>query len=531
MGMAAQGIEMHRLQELVRLHRQGTGAREVARLLGMSPNTEREYREALDGAGLLKGDVAALPELGALKAAARKHRPPKMAPQETSSITTWESTIATMLKRGATPQAIYDCLRLQDEKFTGSRWAVKRLCRRLNEEQGVQAKDVVIRVETAPGEVAQVDFGYVGKLYDPDEGVLRKAWVFVMVLGYSRHMYAQVVFDQRVETWLRLHAEAFAALGGVPRVLVPDNLKSAVIRAAFGPSEDPGLNRSYVELARHYGFAIDPAPPRSPEKKGKVESGVKYVCRNFFKPRKPEDIREANRELQRWTREIAGMRVHGTTGQRPLEVFEQEERAVLRALPPTPYVPVLWRKARVHRDCQVAFERRLYPVPWTLVGREVWVRATPTTVDVYAEDERVATHSRNRRHDAGIPDAFLPPERAPLRHRSREYWLERAEALDAEIAAYVREVFDSDDVLSMLRPVQAMVTHLATFPHERAVRACQRARYFGNYSYGGLKRILRDGLDYEPLPHEIAPTFGALEQPRFARQLFTPRPEESHEYH
>jgi len=529
--MSAKGIEMHRLQELVRLHRQGTGAREVARLLGMSPNTEREYRRALLAAGLLAGGVADLPDLGALKAAARQHKPRRVAEQEKSSIQDWEESISVMLSRGATPQAIYDCLRLQDEDFSGSRWAVKRLCRRLVEERGIRPQDVVIRVETPPGEVAQVDFGYVGKLYDREAGVVRKAWVFVMVLGYSRHLYAEVVFDQRVETWQRLHAAAFAAFGGVPAVLVPDNLKAAVLRAAFGPTEDPALNRSYVELARHYGFVIDPTPPRSPEKKGKVESGVKYVCRNFFKPRKPEDIHEANRELRLWTREIAGMRVHGTTGRKPLEVFEQEERAALRPLPPTPFVPVCWRRARVHRDCQVAFERRLYPVPWTLVGREVWVRATPSTVDVYADDERVATHSRNRRHDAGIPDAFLPPERAPLRHRSRAYWLERAEALDPEIAAYIQEVFDSDDVLSMLRPVQAMVTHLASFPRERAVRACRRASYFGSYSYGALKRILRQGLDYEPLPHEAAPAFGALEQPRFARKCFPPSPEESRQYH
>jgi transposase len=99
-----------------------------------------------------------------------------------------------------------------------------------------------------------------------------------MVLSYSRHQFARVVFDQRTETWLRLHVEAFAALGGVPRVVVPDNLKAAVIRGAFGASEEPTLNRSYRELARHYGFKIDPAPPLKPEKKGKVESGVKWTC-------------------------------------------------------------------------------------------------------------------------------------------------------------------------------------------------------------------------------------------------------------
>jgi len=105
--------------------------------------------------------------------------------------------------------------------------------------------------------VAQVDFGYAGKPWDTTTGVPRKAWVSVMVLGHSRHQYSEVVFDQRTSTWLELHQRAFAELGGVPHVIVPDNLKAAVIRAAFGVSGLPELNRSYRELARHYGFRVD----------------------------------------------------------------------------------------------------------------------------------------------------------------------------------------------------------------------------------------------------------------------------------
>jgi hypothetical protein len=128
-----------------------------------------------------------------------------------------------------------------------------------------QAEDVAIPVETPAGEVAQVDFGYAGKLYDAKEGRFRRAWVFVMVLGFSRHMFARIVFDQKTTTWLALHVEAFDELGGVPRVLVPDNLKAAVIRAAFGADGPSALNRSYRELARHYGFKVDPTPPRAPK--------------------------------------------------------------------------------------------------------------------------------------------------------------------------------------------------------------------------------------------------------------------------
>jgi hypothetical protein len=168
--MARQRTEMHRLQELVRLHRLGTGAREAARLLRMGPNTEREYRCALEAAGLLSGEVDSLPELSVLKAGVLQHRPPKEAPQQRSSVEKWAETIKAKFEKGSGPRAIYDWLRLEHKDFKGSLWAVKRKCRRLSKARGVQATDVVIRVETEVAEVAQVDFGYVGRLYDPDEG-------------------------------------------------------------------------------------------------------------------------------------------------------------------------------------------------------------------------------------------------------------------------------------------------------------------------------------------------------------------------
>jgi transposase len=529
--MSMRRVDMDRLVELVRLHRMGTSGRKVARLLGMSPNTERAYRNALTRAGLLAGPVDDLPGLEALKAVVLQQLPTTLPLQQTSTVEAWAARVGTLREAGLGPRAIYDRLRLEDAAFQGSYSAVKRLCRRIAQVEGVHADDVAIPVETEPGEVAQVDFGYVGRLYDTTTGTLRKAWCFVMVLAHSRHMVARVVFDQRLETWLRLHAEAFAELGGVVRTVVPDNLRAAAVRAAFSVAGEPcALNRSYRELARHYGFQIDPTPPRSPEKKGKVEASIKYVKRNFFRGREGQPIEEVRAELARWVREIAGTRVHGTTGRRPLEVFEAEERAALLPLPQAPYEPVIWHQALVHRDCHVAFERRLYSVPWRLVGKQVWVRATATTVVAYFDDERVATHDRRGRGLRSTVDDHLPDFRGQLRHRSRAYWEERADEVGPETGAYVREVFASDDVLSMLRTVQAIVRHLASFPRERAEAAARRARHFGAYSYGAIKNILRQGLDLQPLPTEARPDV-AQARFRFARPItdLLPAPEEPNE--
>ena len=155
----------------------------MARLLKMSPNTERAYRQALEKAGVLWGPPKELPSLEELKQAVMEHRPPSGPPkQETSSIEKWAGRVQELMDKGLRGRAIYDRLRLEEPTFEGSYWAVKRLYRRLLAAKSVQAKDVAIPVETRPGEIAQVDFGYAGKLLCPRTHVLKRACVFVLVL-------------------------------------------------------------------------------------------------------------------------------------------------------------------------------------------------------------------------------------------------------------------------------------------------------------------------------------------------------------
>ena len=507
---------MHQLQELVRLHRLGTGAREVARLLGVSPNTERDYRIAFTTARLLEGNIDDLPALDVLKAAL-----PYVVPrQQTSSVVEWTSEVKRLVAKGNEARAIHDHLHRQHPGFTGSYFAVKRLVKRLEILAGPKARDVVIPVVTEPGDVAQVDFGYVGELFDPTTNTFRKAWVFVMVLGHSRHQFARVVFDQRSETWLKLHVMAFASFGGVPATIVPDNLKAAVVRCAFGFGEEPSLHRSYVELARYYGFKVDPAPPVDPEKKGKVEAGIKYVSRNFFDPRdEREDVTVVNAALATWVRETAGLRIHGTTGRRPIEVFEAEERATLLRLPPLGWVATTWRKVRVHPDTHISFEKRFYSVPWRHIGMDAWVRVTPDAVDIFVDDSRVAMHPRHGKGVWSTVDAHLPAGRSDLRNRSRSFWEGRARVIGDEVLAWVAETYDGSDALSPLRKVQAVVTLVEGFPRERANNACKRASHFGIRDFRGIKDILKKALDFEPLPLPLIPPPSASPPPppRFAR--------------
>jgi hypothetical protein len=320
------------------------------------------------------------------------------------------------------------------------------------------------------------------------------------------HRLQELVRLHRMGTGAREVARLLKMSPNTDNTVVPDNLRAAVIRAVFGVADEAVLNRSYRELARHYGFKIDPTPPYSPEKKGKVESGVKYVKNNFFRPRADEKSVDVLRsELARWVREIAGMRKHGTTRKRPLKLFDQVERAAMQPLPSAPWQPVLWRTPTLRNDCQVIVEQARYSAPWRLIGKTLLARVTSHSVELYFEDARVALHERQRPGGHNIVSDHLPSQRSDHRHRSRSYWEDRAAQLGGEVLDFVREVFDSDDVLHQLRKVQAIVRHLETFPPERARAACRRASFYGSLDF------LAKALD--------VPTSADLERPRFARTI------------
>lgn len=510
---------MDQLLELIRGHRLGSSRRLLARRLRMGRDTIRQYLSALDSAGLLEGPADALPDVAAIAAVVAGLSPETPVPEPVSSVAIWRPRIVALRAGGAGPTAIHDHLRLVEPDYAGTLSAVKRICARLTRQAGPSEDDVAIPVETAPGEVAQVDFGYVGKIYDPERGLLRKAWVFVLTLGFSRHGFCALAFDQKASTWVDLHVAAFAFLGGVPRVLVPDNLKAAVVRAAFAVDDEPVLHRSYRELARHFGFQIDPAPPRAPQKKGKVEAGVRYVKHSFFATHESVDIHEDQRMLSRWVLEIAGTRRHGTTGRAPLELFEEQERKALLPLPATRWERVLWKQALLHRDSHIQVDGAFYSAPWKLLGERLWVRCSEGSIAIHHCEQRVATHRRVARGQRSTIEAHLPEHRSPWRHRSREHWLARASALGEEVLRLATAIFDSDDVLLQLRKVQAVVSHLEGFPKERAAAACRRALAYGCLEYRGLKDILRKGLDLAAAPP--SPSRAWSSGSRFAR---TPSP-------
>ncbi len=483
------------IAELLRLFQDGASDHTIAKMLHHTRRTVARYRRWAEREDLLTG---ALPPLGVLHQQVSETLPSPLPPQQTSTVARYADEIVAYRARGMEAAAIR--VRLEERHQVPISYAA--VWRFLRKQEAATPPEAFVRVETPPGEEAQVDFGYAGLTIDPTTGALRKTWVFVLVLSCSRHLYAELVFDQRVATWLLCHQHAFAAFGGVPARIVPDNLKAAIVRASF---TDPVAQRSYRECALHYGFLIDPNPPHTPHLKGKVENGVHYVTRNFLAGRDPAPITELNQGLQRWTAQIAGQRVHGTTRRRPLEQFTAMEQPALRPLPTTPYDPATWQPASVYRDGYVTFERAYYSVPYRLIGQPLWVRGGARTVEVYTEEHAlIATHDRAAHPgDRQTHLDHLPPEKVAGVTLTREQCRLQAAAIGPATLALVERLLDHRPE-DRLRNAGRVLGLAVRYTPARLETACARADAFGEADYATVKRILHEGLDQQAVPAPAA---------------------------
>jgi transposase len=345
-------LKVQHIQEIVHRLRKDQSERSIARDLGCARETVRRYsRLALDQ-GYVSGSEP-LPSLADIEAASA----PLFVPRRSniSSVEPYRSVVSELLNSELEAKAIHRRL-CRSHGYSGGYSSVLRFIRQVR----AAAPDAVVRIETAPGRESQVDFGTVGKMWDAARDRLRTAYCFVMTLCSSRHMYVRFVFDQRIATWLECHSLAFEAFGGVPEEVVVDNLKAAVLEASLS---DPVLSEPYSRFARHYGFLVHPCRPRTPQHKGKVESGVHYVKRNFIASEVVTDINDANKKVAAWVSEEAGLRIHGTTHARPLERFLEIERGALQPLPATPYDLEQVARAILHRDCHVQVCGAYYSAP------------------------------------------------------------------------------------------------------------------------------------------------------------------------
>lgn len=430
-----------------------------------------------------------------------------------SSVEPYREQVKAWVDQGIQSTTIHQAL-VRHHQFTGSYSAVHRFVRSVRE---VVAPKSTVKLDFAPGEAAQVDFGTGPMFVDTRTGKQIKSWFFLMTLAYSRHQYAEVVLNQKSATWLECHRHAFEFFGGVVSRVIIDNAKCAITKACY---HDPVVQRAYAEYAEGYGFKIDALPPREPQMKGRVESGIKYLKRNFMPIHDFVDRHDANRQLQQWILEQAGNRKHGTTGEKPLSLFEVEQGA-LKALPGVPPELAVWAKVKVHRDTHVQFEQCLYSVPHRLIGQSLWLKAAPHTVRVYQGEELVAVHARLFiPHTRRTVDDHLPPNALAYKMHSPTWCREQSQRVGKACHLLVCQLFN-DRVLHNLRAVQGILALEKTYGASRLDAACQRAMDFHNPRYATVKSILKKGLDQQPNPQRVFDTLADCYtgQGRYSRDI------------
>lgn len=475
-------------QILVRM-RQGDSDRDIARSKTMGRKKIAQVREIANERGWLV-PATALPEDAVLASAlARNDTLPRSC---VSTLEPWREQIVKWRAAGIAGKTMHATL-VRNHGYTGSYSSVHRfLCQLID----AQEPDVPLRLTFKPAEAAQVDFGAGPSMTDALTGEIFKTWFFVITLCWSRHQYAEFVRDQTVATWLGCHRRAFEWFGGVVSRIIIDNAKCAITRACV---YEPEVQRAYAECAEGYGFKIEPCPPRDPQKKGIVESGVKYIKGSFLPLREFRGLADANRQLQAWIMTEAGNRIHGTTREAPLARFAEVEKSLLPALPDVPPELATWAKVKVHRDAHVQYQQNYYSAPFRLAGQSLWLKATDTMVTLYREQESVATHVRATGHGQRktVTD-HMPSAAQAWQLQDTQWCLSQAEQIGPACYALVHALF-GDTVLVRMRAVQGVLRLKQKYGATRLEAACSRANHYGTPGYKVVKSILEKGLDQQTL--------------------------------
>ncbi len=398
---------------------------------------------------------------------------------------------------GLSAQRIYQDL-VCDHGFVGSYQAVKRFVRHLRETQPVP----FVRMEVEPGAEAQVDFGQGAWVMV--DGKRKRPHLFRIVLSHSRKGYSEVVWRQTTESFIRCLENAFRYFGGVPRTLVIDNLRAAVTRADWF---DPELNPKVEEFCRHYGTVMMPTRPAMPHHKGKIEAGVKFAQNNALKGRCFESLTAQNLFLLDWESGVADTRIHGTTRQQVIKVFNEVERPKLLPLAPSLF-PVFEEAPRsVHRDGYVEFQRAYYSVPPEYVGRQVWVRWESRLIRVFNQRrQQIALHALAEPGKFTTdPQHLHSPYRRVVQH-NQDYLLDRARLIGKHTGSWAEAMVQQRGPIGT-RVLHGLLSLAGKHPVAALEAAAAKALHHGTWRLRDLRTLLEragpspqlDFLDTHPL--------------------------------
>jgi transposase len=388
------------------------------------------------------------------------------------------AAIAEKLDAGLSLQRIWQDL-VEEYGYGASYESVKRFVRTLT-----PTRRAVGVFHCAPGAEAQVDFFRGAPTLDGATGEWRRPWVFRMTLGHSRHGYEEAVWDQKLETFLRLHERAFRDLGGVPTVVRHDNLKAAVVRACFF---DPDSHDVYLAFAAHWGFTPLPTRPRNPTENGKQERSGGYVKTNALKGRRFDSLDAHNAFLRHWNRTIARLRIHGTTRRQVWTHFVEVEQRALQPLASEAFPCFASGERTVHTDGHVEVAGAFYPVPLALLGQRLRVRWDAHLVRVFHGDTLVMVHARVA---AGV---FAPrageAEASTRQHAFVDRLVGQCERVGPALKQWADAALAARGVRA-IRLIQGVLGLTRRHPRERVLAAITEAHAHQHFRYQTIRQLV-----------------------------------------
>ena len=500
---------MRKIKEILRLKHQGLSSNAIAGACRIARSTVQEHLKRAQAAGLqwpLPEDLSDI-DLDRLLFAEPDVRLKKPLPD-------FGRIHTELARKGVTLQLLWQEYRREQPDGYG----YTQFCQHYR--RWARTSKVSMRQEHKAGEKLFVDFaGMTMEVIDPASGEPAKVQIFVGALGASNYIFACAVPGQDIASWLSAHVRAFRFYGGVPEIVVPDNLKAGVTKAC---RYDPDINPAYQDLAEHYGVAVIPARVRKPKDKAKVEVAVQIVERWVLAPlrnRRFFSIPELNDAMAERLVELNGrtMRSYGVSRK---ELFESLDRPALKPLPRDEYELAVWKKARVNLDYHVEFDRHYYSVPFALAHQEVEIRAGERVVEVYHKSVRVASHQRSHAQYKHTTDpAHMPPEHQRMKDATPAKIRSWAKAVGPSALEMVEEIIKARPHPEQgYRSCLGLLRLERTYGRERLENACSRALHYGLLGRRHVLNILESGQDRiksEEQQNETLPGHGNIRGPQF----------------
>ena len=507
----ANQLKMAEVQAILSLARNGWSNRHIARQLGVHRETVGRHLRlrGQDDSKPASAPIGSIPTESGLAPGGCLHFASTAGP--------WREVILQKLSCGLTAQRIYQDL-CSDHGYTGSYYSVRRLIKKLSATMPAPFR----RMECEAGAEAQVDFGRGAPILTSD-GKRKSTWVFRIVLSHSRKGYAEAVYRQTTDDFLRCLENAFAHFGGVPRALVIDNLRAAVSRADWF---DPELCPKVRSFAEHYGIAILPTKPYTPRHKGKIERGIGYVKSNALKGRTFASLADQNEHLLNWEISIADTRIHGTTRRQVKEVFEQMEKPALLPLPVSRFDLFQEALRSVHRDGHVEIKGAYYSVPPEFLGQRLWARWDGRTVRLLDQKMRpVAVHVQRPPGIFSTQAVHILPEKISGIERGTGWLLRRIEYIGPHATHWAQSMLQNRGIEG-IRVLQGLLSLVNKHSRHSVEQACQVAQSHGVYRLRSLRQLIeqqnppvvQQNLEFIQ-EHPIIRDLGDYEQ--FVRQAIT----------